>query len=229
MKTIRAILRILAFVLSLASVVLFFFPFVNINITGAEGSPFSPSGINLAFGSAINGTDLQISSYYLVVLILGVLTAVCSAFGIKKTASGVWALILGAVNGALFTYVNAQGGQAFVDIRDLSSLGKFAGTSKTLFSWLAVGCVLAGVVITVIALLVNDAIKVRETGKKSIYAKCITFCKDYKSEIKKITWPSWATLVKNTVVVIVISLIVGAFIWLLDWGLGALLNWVLSL
>ena len=45
-----------------------------------------------------------------------------------------------------------------------------------------------------------------------------------KSEIKKIVWPGLREVIKNTVVVLVISLMVGAFIWLVDWGLGTLMK-----
>lgn len=229
MKAVRTTLRVLALVLALASIALFFFPFAKVFVTGANGSPFSLTGINLAFGTDFDGTNVYVSAYYLVILILSILTAVLTALGLKKTSSGVAALIFGAVDAALFAYVNAQGGQKYIDIRELSYNGAFAGTEKVIFSWLAVIAVIAGVVVTAAALLVNDAIIVAETGKKSIFKKCVGFCKDYKAELRKITWPNWSNVVKNTVVVIVISLIIGAFIWLIDWGLSSLVSWILSL
>lgn len=43
--------------------------------------------------------------------------------------------------------------------------------------------------------------------------------REYRSELKKISWPTLPEVVKNTLVTIAVVLIVGVFIWLLDWGL----------
>ena len=39
-----------------------------------------------------------------------------------------------------------------------------------------------------------------------------------KSELKKVVWPTWAQVVNNTVVVIVVSVIFAVIIGLIDWG-----------
>lgn len=48
------------------------------------------------------------------------------------------------------------------------------------------------------------------------------FFREYKSEIKKISWPSAKDTTKNTLVTLAAILIVGVFIWILDFGLSSL-------
>ena len=51
----------------------------------------------------------------------------------------------------------------------------------------------------------------------------------YISEFKKIVWPTRKQVIRNTIITIVMVLVVGAFIWLVDWGLLTLLDFLLSL
>jgi preprotein translocase subunit SecE len=44
--------------------------------------------------------------------------------------------------------------------------------------------------------------------------------KEFRAEFKRIQWPSRADLLKETLTVVVICAIFGAFIALLDWGFG---------
>ena len=44
----------------------------------------------------------------------------------------------------------------------------------------------------------------------------------------KIVWPGPRSVVKNTLIVLAVCLLVGAFIWLLDWGLGSLVKWIIE-
>lgn len=55
------------------------------------------------------------------------------------------------------------------------------------------------------------------------------FFRSYMSEFKKIVWPTRKQVVNNTLITIAMVLIVGAFIWLLDFGLGVLLNFIYSM
>lgn len=48
------------------------------------------------------------------------------------------------------------------------------------------------------------------------------FVREYKSEIKKISWPSAKDTTKNTAITLAAIIIVGAFIWVLDFGLSSL-------
>ena len=229
MKTVRSILKILALALSVGTIVLFFFNFVSLKV-GPE--TVNLLGANLVFGSNVDvagvEASLQVSAYYTATAVLVLLTAATAVGGLFKTASQVWSMILGLITGALFTVINAAGGTKYVDVRDLGSVGTVSKVQMTTFAWVAVGLIFASAVISAVALLVNDAVIVKETGKKSVFGKSVAFLKEYKVEIKKVTWPAWATVLKNTIVVIVIALVIGAFIWLIDWGLSALFELLLS-
>ena len=59
--------------------------------------------------------------------------------------------------------------------------------------------------------------------------KIAKFFKDYKSELKKITWMSWKDLVKATATVLVILAVAAIFVGLLDWGFSSLVNLLSSI
>ena len=75
-------------------------------------------------------------------------------------------------------------------------------------------------------LLLDDYIIVSSSKnpKNTIPKRLVRFFKDYKSEVKKIVWPTRKTVFKNTIIVLGICLILGAFIWLVDFGLAKLLD-----
>ena len=58
--------------------------------------------------------------------------------------------------------------------------------------------------------------------------KKVSFWNGLKAEFRKIIWPDQSTVAKQTVAVIIISLIVGIIIAILDWlfqlGLGAIIK-----
>ncbi|MBQ6714573.1 MAG: preprotein translocase subunit SecE [Clostridia bacterium] len=79
-------------------------------------------------------------------------------------------------------------------------------------------------------LLIDDYIEVLESkgSKKTIFKRIVLFLRDYKSEAKKIVWPSLKDVLKNTLIVIIICVIVGVIIWGVDFGLGQLLELILG-
>ena len=54
------------------------------------------------------------------------------------------------------------------------------------------------------------------------------FFKNMIGEIKKITWPNKPTVIKNTILVIALVLVVGAFIWIADFALSNIVGWILG-
>ncbi len=80
-------------------------------------------------------------------------------------------------------------------------------------------------------MFVADYAEVLEShgAKLPILKRMKNFFKDYKSEITKIVWPSRKTVVKNVIVVLIMCLLVGAFIWVLDWALAQLLSLILGI
>jgi preprotein translocase subunit SecE len=70
----------------------------------------------------------------------------------------------------------------------------------------------------------NDAPKKRDKspeGKKSTFSDVYS---TYKSEYRAIVWPSRKDLIKNTITVVVISLMFGLYIAGLDAVLGGMFN-----
>lgn len=58
-----------------------------------------------------------------------------------------------------------------------------------------------------------------DSAKSEGTAKPIKFWEGVKSEFRKITWPDKDALLKQSVAVVIISVIVGAIITVLDFGL----------
>ena len=58
-----------------------------------------------------------------------------------------------------------------------------------------------------------------KTKKPSIFSRIKKFVKDYKSEFKKLVWPTPKQLLKNSAVVLVSVIVVGACLALVDIGL----------
>lgn len=50
------------------------------------------------------------------------------------------------------------------------------------------------------------------------------FFRELKSECKKIVWPGFPSVVKNTIIVLVVCLVIGAGIWIVDFLLSQLLG-----
>lgn len=82
----------------------------------------------------------------------------------------------------------------------------------------------AGVIVVIAAVLF-----ILTRTKTKLGQKIAKFFKDYKSEMKKITWMSWKDLVKATATVLVILAIAAVFVGLLDWGFSSLVNLLSSI
>lgn len=58
--------------------------------------------------------------------------------------------------------------------------------------------------------------------------KSIQFIRDVRIEFSKVSWPSREELTQSTIIVIVVSLIVAAFIGVVDLGLNKLVGLLLG-
>lgn len=56
----------------------------------------------------------------------------------------------------------------------------------------------------------------------------ITYVREAKEELKKVTWPSRDEVTSFTLVVVVTVLVISGFLWLVDFGLMALINKVMK-
>ena len=53
-------------------------------------------------------------------------------------------------------------------------------------------------------------------AKKSKGNRIVRWLREMRSELKKVQWPTWKTVLKNTGVVILCVVIIGACIWIFD-------------
>lgn len=225
MKVVNQILRVLVIVFALASVVLFFTKFATVNFS--TGS-FSGVGAQFAFGSEIKvgeGTvDLYRSGHILFCFWLTVLTFVSSICAAKFKKARYFVPALALIDAVYMFVIRFSG--SYIDARPVAGFEIVKATSM-----LILPIVLAVLAIVSLAyLLVDDYIEVLASkGEKLTIPKKIgRFFRDYKSEIKKIVWPTFKDVLKNTVIVLIMCLLVGALIWILDYGLGNLIDLILS-
>ena len=64
----------------------------------------------------------------------------------------------------------------------------------------------------------------KKSDKPGLFERIKKFFKSLKAEFKKIVWPNRSQLVKQTIAVLLISLLLGAFIWLIDFGAKSLIG-----
>ena len=77
----------------------------------------------------------------------------------------------------------------------------------------------------------NDA-KASKSGKSkkpSIFHRIGKYFRDTKGEFSKITWPTFPSVVRNTLVTLAVCAILGVLILVVDLGLGATVEWLASL
>ena len=72
----------------------------------------------------------------------------------------------------------------------------------------------------------KDAKKKKDAKKPN---RVLRWFKDLRGELKKVTWPSAKTVVKNVGVVIACVLVVGVCIWVFDWLARAVIDALLQL
>lgn len=229
MKAMNMACRVLTAVFGVGALVLFFLNFVQIT-TGGE--LVNLTGSQLAFGGSVAtaaGTvKLAKSAHLLLCFILTAFAAVMSLLGFKFSKSRIAAPVFGLGAGIYMLVISLARPASFVDFRPLSDVSSL---SYFLNIYLCMGCLLLCAVAGFAALLIADYISVQEAGgaKKTIPERFKQFLREYRSEIKKVVWPGPKSVVKNTLIVLVMCLLVGAFIWLLDFGLGKLLGLILQI
>lgn len=232
MKTLNKICQVLCVVFGLVAFVLFFMNFATFTV-GDKSETLV--GTVLAFGGKSKGiiskvVDLTVSAKILFCFILTAIGFIMSIFSFKKKGLryAVPAFSLGA---AVFMLVVALSSPyKFIDASAFrKSEIALTGLKYTPVVLLISIALFAFAAFAIAYLLIDDYIEVCESkGKKTIIQRIGLFFRDYKSEVKKIVWPNLNDVVKNTVIVLIMCLLVGAFIWLLDWGLGSLIKVILN-
>ncbi|MBQ9413772.1 MAG: preprotein translocase subunit SecE [Clostridia bacterium] len=78
----------------------------------------------------------------------------------------------------------------------------------------------------------KDGAKSSKTGKAkkpNIFKRIAKYFRDTKGEFKKIVWPTFPSVVRNTLVTLALCLVLGVLIIAVDSGLGALINLAMML
>ena len=137
----------------------------------------------------------------------------------KKGWNGA-ALVTGLLNMILMLVFLCSHPSGYIDTGHITALN----IELTRMVLVATLCSIATVVFCAAGVLVRDYIEAKEShgAKITIPARIIKFLREYKSEIKKIVWPTGRSVVKNTIVVLVMCAIVMLLIWLVDMGMGKL-------
>ena len=141
---------------------------------------------------------------------------------IMLLAGFVTCLVLFLGNLDLFSQIGTYGlggyVQRFFDKQYLNS-------DKVIFI-IAVVALILGVVLYFIGRAKN---KKNDIDNPIVPTKFKKFFRDAKGEFKKIVWPGFPTVVRNTIATLVMCAIVGAIIVVIDLGLSAIVDLLLSL
>lgn len=228
MKILNKICRFAATAFGLISLALFFMPFATV-ISG--GNAVDPVGAQLAFGGTVKvaGESYQLakSSDILFCLLLTALAFILSIFSFKNKKLRYTVPFIGAVSAVYMLVIALSNPYAFVDKRPLPDV---TGITYSAFVLITAIALFVFTVVAAAYLFIDDYLEVLASkGEKLTIAKrVIRFFRDYRSEVKKIVWPGPKDVVKNTVIVLIMCAIIGAFIWLVDYGLGQLLSLILG-
>ncbi|MBQ7566859.1 MAG: preprotein translocase subunit SecE [Oscillospiraceae bacterium] len=65
--------------------------------------------------------------------------------------------------------------------------------------------------------------------KENVFERIARWFREMRSELKKVSWPSKEQVVKNTLIVIACTIVVGIIIWLFDIGADLIYNGIISL
>lgn len=68
----------------------------------------------------------------------------------------------------------------------------------------------------------------KDASKKNPFKAFGKFVREYRSELRKISWPTAKDTTKNALITMAAILIVGVFIWVLDYGLSNLRDVVIK-
>ena len=223
MKIINKACQVLATLCGIATLVFFFFNFAV--LTTSDAGVLTVSGLQIGLGSeVVEGIKIAKSADVLFCFLLSVLGVALSVFtfiskskGLKYFASGINATV------AIYMLVIALNNPwKFVDTRPFAA----TAVEYTPFVLIVSLVMFAALIFSVAHFLIDYYIMVLETkgSKKFLLKRILQFFKDYKSECKKIVWPNFKEVVKNTGIVLVMFIVIGAIIWLVDFGLGTLLE-----
>ena len=71
--------------------------------------------------------------------------------------------------------------------------------------------------------------KAKKDRKEGVFKKLSRFFKDFRSEAKKIVWPSKKQVINNTIIVFIAMGVIGAAIWIIDALFNLLRHFILGM
>ena len=132
--------------------------------------------------------------------------------------AGIMSLLVGAKG--ISEGLNTFGWDYFARLVDHANL-----TAKKIVFVVGILLVIVGLIVFFIG-----RAKARKTGNDGkAGAGAIKYWRDMKGEYKKITWPTFKSVVKNTAITLIMCALVAVFIIAVDLGLSALIDLFLSL
>lgn len=233
MKVLNKVFQFLAIAFGVGALVLFFLKFATLTL--GDGSTVSFIGAQLGFGSKkeiLDTTyDMARSADILFCFWLTVIGLLFSIFSFKAKLNRYLASGIALADGIYMLVIALSSPNKFVDARPLSTILGVTKIKYSAFVPALAACILIFAACCIAYLFIDDYLvaKASKGAKKTILRRVIGFFKDYKSETKKIVWPGIKDVLKNTMVVLIMCLIIGLLIWLVDFGLGKLLELVLSI
>ena len=76
--------------------------------------------------------------------------------------------------------------------------------------------------------MAGEAPKKKKNKFAAFFSRIPKFFRDVKSEIKKITWPAVPVVFKNTGITLVFIIVIGLFVFALDFGFNKLLGLIME-
>ena len=132
--------------------------------------------------------------------------------------AGIMSLLVGAKG--IAEHLSAYGWRYFAITLNPANL-----TAKKIVFFVGVLLVIVGLIVFFIGRA--KARRTGDSGKSG--ARAIKYWRDMKGEYKKITWPTFKSVVKNTAITLVVCALVAVFIILVDLGLTELVDLFLML
>ncbi len=225
MKVVNKLCQILTIALGAAALILFFAPFATITASGVEHTFV---GTQLAFGTKVEGLseNLAKSADIWFCFFLTLASVLFSALTFKFKGMRYAAPVVLIVDAVYMLVIAVSNPWFFVDTRPLVNPTILTYTGFVLITALVL---FGGFALSLSHLLIDDYIIASQNKDKlTIPQRIVRFVRDYKSEVKKIVWPRLNEVVKNTIIVLIICAIIGAFVWILDFGLGQLVQLIIG-
>ena len=227
MKRFQLFAKILTVAGAAAAVVFFFFPFVQITFNGdivtLTGSQMWFGGSHQVAGSAVKNA---VSAYFIFTFFVTVIGAVIAGFAFKTKGASIAAPAFTLLSVIMFITFVSSPIRSHVDPRPFVDAAGASVMKFDLFFYLCFYTLIAATVIGAATIFVNDIVAVRASNgaKKPMLKRFVRWLRDYKSELKKIVWPTKHDVIRDTIIVLAMCLVVGGIVWLLDGGLTTLLD-----